>query len=102
MCLNTIYRYLYGPLPANLCLLSFTMKLAITTQGLLYLNAIILSKYLFIFWLKNPTAFHDDFWSFFYDVWATLLAWTAHGVIAFLPGKQQVSISHFTAIAPIS
>jgi len=83
---------MYGPLPANLCLLSFTIKLAITTQGLLYLNAIILSKYLFIFWLKNPTAFHDDFWSFFYDIWATLLAWTAHGVIAFLPGKPQVLI----------
>ena len=26
-------------------------------------------RYAYIFWLKNPAAFHDDFWCFFINVW---------------------------------
>jgi len=44
------------------------------------LNAIILSQYLFIFWLKNLAAYNDDFWSLYFDLWATLFTWIAQGL----------------------
>ncbi len=35
----------------------------------LFYDAITLSRYIFIFWLKNPTAVEDSFWSLFINIW---------------------------------
>jgi hypothetical protein len=34
------------------------------------LNCIVVSKYIFIFWMKNPGSVHDDFWHVFISMWA--------------------------------
>jgi hypothetical protein len=34
----------------------------------------MLTRYLFIFWLKNPAAFQDEFWSFFGNIWVTIIS----------------------------
>jgi len=39
------------------------------TQCFLYFDAISIIKYLFIFWLKNPAAFQDEFWIIFINTW---------------------------------
>ena len=57
--------YIFGHMPLNLCLLHAIIKKAIVTQVLLMLDAIIIGRYILIFWLKNPAAFNDDFWSRF-------------------------------------
>ena len=31
-------------------------------QGMLLMDAIIIVKYIFIFYMKNPTAVQEDFW----------------------------------------
>jgi len=36
---------------------------------MLYLNAIAITRYLFIFWLKNPAAFQNEFWNVFLKRW---------------------------------
>ena len=36
---------------------------------LLIVDAIIIVRYIFVFKLKNPAAFHDDFWFVFATVW---------------------------------
>jgi hypothetical protein len=36
---------------------------------------IMLIRYIFIFWLKNPAGFRDDFWSLFLKVWVTIFSW---------------------------
>ena len=38
----------------------------------LYMDARLLTRYLFIFWLKNPAAFKDDFWIRFSFVWVQI------------------------------
>ena len=45
------------------------LKITIPIQILLILDCIIITRYFFIFWLKNPAAFNDDFWSFFLNIW---------------------------------
>jgi hypothetical protein len=38
----------------------------------MFCNAITLCRYIFIFWLKNPTAVHEDFWNCFANYWITI------------------------------
>ena len=39
------------------------------TQFFLYIDTIAVIKYIFIFWLKNPAAFRDEFWIIFINAW---------------------------------
>jgi hypothetical protein len=44
-------------------------------------------RYIFIFWLKNPAAFNDDFWSVFVNLWIFLFAWLSQIAVIFGPGR---------------
>ena len=48
-----------------------------------YLNPISLSlsRFAYIFWLKNPAAFHDDFWCFFLSIWINAFGLVCQGPI---------------------
>jgi hypothetical protein len=39
------------------------MKNVVSVQLMLFLDCIVFARYVYIFWLKNPAAFHDDFWN---------------------------------------
>ena len=58
------FLYIYGPLRSTPAICTVHVYISITTmmQGLLLLDAIIIVKYLFIFYMKNPTAVQEDFW----------------------------------------
>lgn len=88
VCSVDIVRYLAGPLPRSLCFIISVSKNVIKTQGLLLYNAIHITRYVFIFWLKNPGAVKDDFWSLFLSIWITGLSIFPNLVIYILPIKQ--------------
>ena len=64
-----IIRYFFGPLPEFFCYLHVILRTAFIWVFLLYINAILIVRYIFIFWLKNPAAFYDDFWCDFIGIW---------------------------------
>jgi len=37
----------------------------------------MVTRYLFIFWIKNPAAFHEEFWSRFVNIWVVMFSWAA-------------------------
>ncbi len=39
------------------------MKNVVSVQLMLFLDCIVFARYVYIFWLKNPAGFHDDFWN---------------------------------------
>lgn len=57
-----IVRYIIGPLPDFVCLCQVIFRDSFTLIALPHIDAIVIIRYLFIFWLKNPTAFHHEFW----------------------------------------
>ena len=63
------YSFWYGPLPPELCKLTLYMKNTIAIQLMLFFDVMLLTKYLAVFWLKNPFGFQDDFWSLFINIW---------------------------------
>ena len=44
-------------------------KLTLKSNFLTFLKAIAISKYIFIFWMKNPGSLNDDFWNLFLSLW---------------------------------
>ena len=58
-----------GPLPPIICAFSQILKTSIKYQLLLCVEAIEITKYFFIFHLKNPSGVQDGFWSLFINGW---------------------------------
>ena len=83
-------RYVYGPLPAGLCLFELHLRFAIFTQQMLFMDGIILARYIFIFCLKNPAAFNDDFWYLVINVWTVAFSFVTQAVSAMMPGRSTV------------
>ena len=64
-----IARYSYGPLPAFICSGQEIFRNVFVTSVILFVDATTAVRYAFIFWLKNPAAFYDDFWCSFISSW---------------------------------
>jgi hypothetical protein len=56
-------------------------------QGLLYIDATIIIRYIFIFCMKNPTALQDDFWRLYLSIWTTVYSTISQIIFAWTPGK---------------
>ena len=62
-------RIFIGPLPHFFCFFKTIIRSCFVTQLFLYIDAISVINYIFIFWLKNPAAFRDEFWIIFFNAW---------------------------------
>ena len=61
--------YIVGPFPESFCFYLLVLKNSLKAQILLFIDLSLFTQYLFIFWLKNPAAVNDDFWSRFSTIW---------------------------------
>ena len=66
----SLARYAYGPFPLILCQMDYLVKNIVVLKILIFSNFTIIIRYIFAFFSKNPTAFQDDFWTFFLNLWA--------------------------------
>jgi hypothetical protein len=64
-----IARYIYGPLPSFICFGQQVLRTTLVIIIVLFADAMAALRYIFIFWIKNPAAFHDDFWCSFISSW---------------------------------
>ena len=63
-------------------------KLHFTIHALLLLDFIAMARYIFIFWLKNPAGFNDEFWSTLINLWTFMATALLQFTQIFLPGKD--------------
>lgn len=64
-----VVRFSYGPLPDGLCCFQNLVKSVVFCSCLMFLDAIAIMRYIYIFWLKNLATFNDDFWRLFITLW---------------------------------
>jgi hypothetical protein len=83
-----IIRYIFGPMPKFVCRINYFLKLHFTIHALILLDFIVVARYIFIFWLKNPAAFNDEFWSVFINLWTFFGTALLQFVQTSLPGKD--------------
>ena len=84
----------------NVCRFNYFLKHTLTVQGLMFLNCIIISRYIFIFWLKNPAAFQDDFWNPFVNIWIILFSVVSQIVFEGMLGKDTLNQHICTGLSP--
>ncbi len=93
-------RYIIGPLPYLVCQVNYYLRLCLTSQFYLFFASVSLTRYLFIFWLKNPAAFRDEFWSLFTNFCIVIFTMIAHFVFYFMLGHDSIRISICTGSDP--
>ena len=84
----TIIRYIVGPFPEVFCAVDIIYRNVFNMQVLFFLDFIILSRYIFIFYLKNPTALQEDFWKIFINAFTITFSVISQIVNFLLPGKN--------------
>ena len=88
--------FFFGPLPKLFCWSQVIVKSGIILKLMLLQTGLIISRYVCIFWLKNPAAFHDDFWSFFINIWVALAGYIFQFVSVF--ALNQYSLMYYICI----
>ena len=58
----TMIRYALKPFPTHVCTIRTILLYSSTMNLLLFVDLNLLSRFFFIFFLKNPAALKDDFW----------------------------------------
>ncbi len=86
--LNTLFRF-HQSIKNSLSLQCFLLQISIN-----------LSKYIYIFWLKDPASFHDDFWNYFLNIWIAGLSYGSQFIFVYLPGKQNTNFYIFSGKNP--
>jgi hypothetical protein len=91
-----IFQFVYGNLPKIVCLAKMFFKNFFFRNALLYLDAIILIRYAFVFLMKNPAAFNDDFWSLFLNLW--IPGFSGSSLVAFHALTEQQSLGYYICV----
>ena len=66
-----VLRFSSGPFPSGLCCFKVSLKFFLVCSMALALDAVAVTRHAYIFWLKNPAAFKDEFWHRFATIWIT-------------------------------
>jgi hypothetical protein len=94
------FRYLFGSLPALACHFNYFLKLVLTTQAMIFLDCMMMTRYILIFWLKNPAAFRDEFWSLYINLCVVTFSWVSQIVFDVMLGHATYHIYICTGLPP--
>ena len=97
-----IVRYIFGPMPWALCQLNIFAKLFAPMYLVLLLDFIIITRYLFIFWIKNPVGLNDEMLGTFFTLWSLLFTFISQSVLIMMPGKEFPDIWFCSGLDPNS
>ena len=87
----TIMYFAFGRLNfSELCSFHTYVRNALIMHFLFIQNAIIICRYMFIFYLKNPTAIQDDYWKIFINIWSFMFSGISQFVYYYLPGRNPI------------
>ena len=95
-----VSRFAFGPLPPLACFWICLSKRICICAGLLIFDSISGIRFMFIFCLKNPAAFNDDFWHVFISSWCILMSFNFQILRATIPGSQLVDYNICTGEDP--
>jgi hypothetical protein len=95
-----IMRYMTGPLPNWFCFWHYALKNTIAIQEILYFGIIAVVRYLFIFSIRNPATFQDEFWNFFINIQVVSFGFLSQVIFACLPGRQPLTFYFCTGDIP--
>ncbi len=99
---SIFFRYIFGPMNLLVCRFNYFLKLVLTTQAMLFLDGIIITRYALIFLVKNPAAIQDEFWSYYVNIWVYVFSWLTQFVSHLILGTDSNHIYLCTGQTPPS
>ena len=81
-------RFVFGIAPELICYFDLIVKPGIAMVTILFLDAIAIVRYIFVFHRKNPTVTQDDFWNCFICIWVIGICLIYYLVFVLLPGNN--------------
>ena len=88
--LCAISHVIFGPTGIFQCSLELMLINATAMQYMFMFNAILISKYIFVFHIKNPTAIQEDFLFIFINLSTFCLSFLSQLAFMLLPGKNVI------------
>jgi len=83
-------RCTLGPFPEYICFFKGLLAFAVILQILMFLMAIVVTKYIFVFFLSNPLGIDDDFWCRFISIWIFLSSFMLEISVSIFPGDSKI------------
>jgi len=90
-----IANFSHLPLNNYTKLINIVLRQTITIRHLMLLNAVILTRYIFICWLKNPIVFNDEFWTKFINHWIIGFSCIVSFIGAILQDLENTCLNEF-------
>ena len=84
-------RFMSGPVPKFPCWFHLIIKNGLMAKLILLYTGLIITRYSSIFWMKNPSAFNDEFWSRFIQIWVYFFSFLSQIVFLWLPGTNKIN-----------
>ena len=95
-------RFLFGPLPGFVCHIQVFFRSVSVTVLFMYKNFSAATKYVFIFWLKNPAAFDNEFWCLLICIWVHFFTLVLHISDYTLASKKSIHYYVCAGIEPFA
>ena len=84
----SLYLFIFNGTHEVFCYMDLIFRPSLVMLNILVIDAIGIVRFVFIFYLKNPTATQDDFWKMFLVTWIIGFTFLTHFVFAVLPGRN--------------
>lgn len=93
-------RHIFGPMSKPYCHIHQFIKNSLSIHLNLVVTSIVVIRHLFIFKLKNPYRFCDDFWTRFINIWIVAFAISSQIVYEIQNDRESLSFYWCTGIQP--
>jgi hypothetical protein len=100
--LSSVILYIHGPLGSFFCGLDLVLRNVMSMQAIFLLEAIVITKYVFVHLLKNPVAIHDDFLRLFINLSTVTISLISQAVYITMPGRNPMPYYICIGSFPIS
>ena len=87
-----IFRFTVGALPIFICYMHTIIKTAGRLQVLFLFDFMLITKYAFVFYFKNPSAITEDFWSLFVSIYTIFLSHLFSFGLFYMGEQQPISV----------
>lgn len=89
--LFSLSHMIYGATGIFQCILELLVMNISMMQGIFMIISIIVTKYIFVYHLKNPLAIQEYFFAFFINTSTFMLSFLSQFVFVFLPGRNPLA-----------
>ena len=88
------FIFLFAPMSNYSCLIMAFLRLMLVSNIVTFLNFIVFSKYIFIFWMRNPGSVQDDFWTVFISMWTFVFSFI-FSLVRVIQAKKEMIFYYF-------